>query len=97
MKSAIVPFVIQFFAPSMTQPSAVRSAVVTMVWASEPLIGSVSPKHPSFWPDAHGARTSRFCSAVPNFRTGSQKRELLTLRMTPHDAQAALISSITRA
>ena len=40
---------------------AVFSAMVTIVCASEPLIGSVRPKQPSFLPEAHGARISFFC------------------------------------
>ena len=50
MKSACGPFVIQFLAPLRTQESPLLSPFVTIVCASEPLIGSVSPKQPSFSP-----------------------------------------------
>jgi hypothetical protein len=66
MKSACGPFVIQFFAPLRTHPSDVFSPDVTIVCASEPLIGSVRPKHPSVLPAAVGARISFFCASVPN-------------------------------
>ncbi len=67
MKSAWGPFVIQFFAPLRIQPpSGFFSPEVTIVCASDPLMGSVSPKQPSFFPDAQGVRISFFCSSVPN-------------------------------
>ena len=82
----------------MTQPSPVlRTAVVFCAAASEPASGSVSPKQPSFSPLAKGTRKSFFCSSVPNLRTGSQKSELLTLMMTPVEAQPRLISSMASA
>jgi len=68
-----------------------------MVRASEPLAGSVRPNAPSIWPDAVGVRISFFWYSVPNFISGSQNSELLTLMMTPQLAQARLISSITSA
>jgi hypothetical protein len=97
MTSAAGPFVIQFFEPSMTQCWPSFTATVSIVEASEPLDGSVSPKQPSFFPDASGERYSLFCASLPNFRIGSQTSELLTLMMTPHDAQAAEISSTASA
>ncbi len=45
---------------------------MTISAASDPLIGSVSAKAPSFSPRAYGASHSFFCASVPNFITGSQ-------------------------
>ena len=66
IQSACGPLVIQFFAPLRTKPPCVFSPPVTIVCASDPLIGSVSPKHPSLSPLATGSRTRFFCSSVPN-------------------------------
>jgi hypothetical protein len=60
MKSAWGPFVIQFLLPSMTHSSPCRVATVCMLLASEPLLGSVSPKQPSAAPEASLVSTSRF-------------------------------------
>ncbi len=96
--SASGPAVMKFFDPLSTkEPSPCLSATVSMVRASEPLVGSVRPKQPSILPAAVGARISRCWCSVPNLSKGSQKSELLTLMITPELAQAALISSTTSA
>ena len=61
--------------------------------ASEPASGSDSAKQPSSCPEASGVRYFCFCSSVPNLMIGSHTSELLTLMMTPVDAQAREISS----
>ncbi len=66
IQSACGPLVIQFLAPLIRQPPATFSAPVAMVCASEPLMGSVRPKHPSFCPLATGVSTRFFWSGVPN-------------------------------
>ena len=62
--------------------------------ASEPAPGSVSPKQPSFFPEAIGTRYSRLVSSEPNLRIGSHASELLTDMMTPVEAHAREISSM---
>ena len=92
--SATGPLVIQFLMPLMTQSSPSALAMVFCAAASEPASGSDSAKQPSSLPAASGARNSCFCSSVPNLRSGSHTSELLTLMMTPVEAQAREISSI---
>ena len=92
--SATGPLVIQFLMPLMTKSSPSGSAMVFCAAASQPASGSESAKQPSSLPDASGTRNSCFCSSVPNLMIGSHTSELLTLMITPVDAQAREISSI---
>jgi hypothetical protein len=57
----------------------------------------VSPKQPSFFPEAIGTRYSRLISSEPNLRIGSHASELLTDMMAPVEAHAREISSIAMA
>ena len=50
----------KIFIPALTIP------FVAIVCASEPLIGSVRPKQPSFLPEAQAVSTSFFWASVPN-------------------------------
>jgi hypothetical protein len=56
---------IQRFAPSITQSSPSRRAVVVIAAGSEPPCGSVSAKHPMSSPFAMPGSHRCFCSSVP--------------------------------
>ena len=92
--SASLPLVHQSLVPLRTKESPSSLARQETAAASEPAPDSESEKAPSFFPDARGTRYFFFCSSVPNFRMGSQTRELLTDMITPVEAQARLISSM---
>mmetsp|Transcript_76534 Transcript_76534/g.150003 ORF Transcript_76534/g.150003 Transcript_76534/m.150003 type:complete len:216 (+) Transcript_76534:639-1286(+) len=72
-------------------------AVVTAAPASEPLPGSLNPKHPSFEPLAKGVKNSSFCAGDAARSTGPQYRLLLTETMQPVEAHPRLISSTAMA
>ena len=56
---------IQVFAPSITQASPSRRAVVRIAATSEPVSGSEMAIAPTFVPAIEGASQRRFCSGVP--------------------------------
>jgi hypothetical protein len=55
----------KFFAPLITQPPSLLTAVVFIPEASEPEPGSVNPHAPSLSPLANGVTNFRRCSGVP--------------------------------
>ena len=63
---AIVPLPIQRLAPSMTQESPSRRAVVSRAIESEPCLGSVRAKAPILSSRAIGGSQRSFCSAEPS-------------------------------
>ncbi len=64
--SAMEASPIHRFAPSITQSSPSRTAVVTMLAGSLPAVGSVSPKQPIRSPAAMPGSQRCFCSSEPN-------------------------------
>ena len=68
--SAQVPLVMKILEPSITQPAPSSSflALVVRLPASDPVSGSVSPKHPSDVPAAMPGTHRCFCSSVPKPR-----------------------------
>ncbi len=58
-------FVIKILLPLMTHLSLSRTAEVFEAPASEPALGSVSPKAASFLPAQRSGSHSRFCSSLP--------------------------------
>ena len=94
---ATVPFVMNIFVPFSTQSSPSRFARVCKLAASEPLPGSVSPKHPSDSPLAIRGNQERFCSSVPHFRIVNPTSEQFTLMIERTDESARAISSMMSA
>ncbi len=62
----------------MTHPESVRRARVRWLAASDPVSGSVRPKHPSHSPEQSFGRYSCFCSSVPQRRIDEQTSEVCT-------------------
>jgi len=84
------------FAPSSTQPSAVRVARVRSADASDPPCGSVRQNAESISPRAIGFRYFSFCAAVPYPRIGMQPTELcplITVEMAPSPAATSSSAS----
>ena len=78
--SAMSPLVIHILVPSSRQaPPGVCLAVVRIAAASDPLSGSVSPKHPIVSPVAMDGSQCSFCSSDPNAQMGYIAREPWTL------------------
>jgi hypothetical protein len=75
---AWLPIEIHIFEPFSTQPSSVRRARVFWLAASEPVSGSVSPKHASHSPEHSLGRYRRLCSSVPKRRIEEQTSEVWT-------------------
>ena len=62
---SVPAFVMNCFAPSITQLPSRSSACVRVAPASEPASGSVSPKAASRRPEARSGSQRCFCSSVP--------------------------------
>ena len=75
---AWLPSEMNIFAPLITQPESVLRARVFWLAASEPVSGSVSPKHPSHSPEHSFGRYFCFCSSVPQRRIAEQTSEVCT-------------------
>ena len=85
---------IQFFTPLMIQSSPSRVAVVRWGGGVAAGLGLRQREAPSSLPLASGTSHSWCWAAVPNRKIGSHTSELLTLMITPVEAQAREISSI---
>ena len=80
----------------MTQPESVRRARVRWLAASEPVSGSVRPKHPSHSPEVSFGSQWRFCSSVPYLRMPEHTSEVCTETTVRIEESARPISSTTR-
>ena len=93
--SAIVPLLIHTFWPDSSQSSPSRMAVVEMLPASEPALGSVMPKQPTISPLHRRGRYSCFCSSVPQRRIVNSTSDICTDRVVRMLESAYPISSKT--
>ena len=76
--SAKLPSEIHIFCPESTQPPSTFSARVRRLAASEPVSGSVRPKHPSASPEQRRGSQRCFCSSVPQRSIEPQTSEVWT-------------------
>src|SRR3954454_14836471 len=76
--SALLPSEIHILLPVISQPPSTFLARVFWLAASEPVSGSVNPKHPSASPE-HSAGSQRcFCSSEPQRTIDEQTSEVWT-------------------
>jgi len=75
---AWLPIEIHIFAPLIFQPPSTFVARVRWLAASEPVSGSVRPKHPSHSPLQSLGRNFCFCSSLPQRRIELQTSDVCT-------------------
>ena len=90
--SAHVPLVMKSLRPLITQSDPSRTAREVRLPASDPVPGSVRPKHPSFVAAASWGSHSCFCSSLPWKRIDLPTSPLLTDTI-PRSAESARPSS----
>src|SRR3954447_25628277 len=73
---AKLPIEIHCFWPEIFQPPSILVARVERLAASEPVLGSVSPKQPSASPEQSLGSHSCFCSSVPQRSIELHTREV---------------------
>ena len=66
------------FEPLSFQPPSTLVARVRWLAASEPVSGSVRPKHPNHSPEHSFGRYLCFCSSVPYLRNDEQTSDVVT-------------------
>src|SRR5436305_1389741 len=76
--SAQVPLLIQTFCPFNTQSLPTCLALVAILPASEPALGSVRPKQPIALPLHRLGRYFCFCSSVPHFKMVNSTSDICT-------------------
>ena len=92
--SPLLPCVIQFLVPLITQWSPSFTAVVFMLPASLPVLGSVNPQAPSFSQVAKSGRYFLRCSSLPNANIWPVQSELCAATERPMAPQTFAISCI---
>ena len=90
---SVPAFVMNCFAPSITQWPSRSSALVRVAPASEPASGSVSPNAASRFPDARSGSQRRFCSSVPNRKIGIEPSEIWAASVIASDESIRVSSS----
>jgi hypothetical protein len=94
--SAIDARPIHRLAPSMTQPSPARRAVVVMLAGSLPASGSVRPKQPIRSPAAIPGSQRSLCASVPNLWMALMASDPCTLTKVRSPESPASSSSAAR-
>ena len=95
MMSPVLPWVMKFLAPLITQWSPSSTAVHFILMASDPVLGSVNPQAPIHSPEANLGNHLFFCSLFPNFSIWFVQSELWAATDNPIDPQTFDISAIT--
>ena len=93
---SVPELVMNALVPSITHSPSSSRAVVRVAPASEPPPGSVSPNAPSAWPLHSRGSHSRFCSSVPNRKTGIAPSDTPASSVIATDESTRASSSMAR-
>ena len=94
---SVPALVMNIFEPLTIQLPSRCSAVVSVLPASEPAPGSVSPNAASFAPDASSGSQRCFCSSVPKRKIGIVPSEVCAATVIATDESIRVSSSIASA